>query len=95
MARNLETEFDTVKDDLSKLRTDISSLTEAFQSTATDRFRRQWTGAQDKFDKISNQARSQGREKLEDLAEEIEGRPLTSVFVAFGIGILLGRLLDR
>jgi ElaB/YqjD/DUF883 family membrane-anchored ribosome-binding protein len=95
MARNLESEFDTVREDLSKLRSDISSLTEAFQSTAKDRFSRQWSGAQDKFGKLSDKARTQSRETLEDLAEEIEGRPLTSVFIAFGVGILLGRLLDR
>ena len=31
----------------------------------------------------------------DDLADHIEERPVSSVLIAFGVGILLGRLFDR
>jgi ElaB/YqjD/DUF883 family membrane-anchored ribosome-binding protein len=95
MARNLEHEFDAVKEDLGKLRSDITSLTDAFQSVASEKVRDKWNGAHEKFDPWTEKARYRGRESLEDLAEEIEERPLTSIFLAFGVGVLLGRLFDR
>ena len=95
MARNLEHEFDTVKGDLSRLRNDIAALTEGFHGVATDRVRENINEAREKLSRWKQDATSQSRETLEDIAEEIEDRPLTSVLVAFGVGIILGRLLDR
>jgi ElaB/YqjD/DUF883 family membrane-anchored ribosome-binding protein len=95
MSRNLEMEFDSVKEDLSKLRSDISSLTSTLQDVASEKMRSKFSGAQEKFDIWSQRARETSRERLEDIADEIEDRPLTSLLVVFGIGVVIGRLLDR
>ena len=95
MPNDVDNQLTTVKDDLSKLRSDISSLKDAFQTLASDKVRTKLNGAQEKLDKWTETARYRGRESLEDLAEEIEDRPLTSIFMAFGVGVLLGRLFDR
>jgi ElaB/YqjD/DUF883 family membrane-anchored ribosome-binding protein len=88
-------EFDSVKEDLSKLRSDISSLTSTLQDVASEKMRSKFSGAQEKFDIWSQRARETSRERLEDIADEIEDRPLTSLLVVFGIGVVIGRLLDR
>jgi ElaB/YqjD/DUF883 family membrane-anchored ribosome-binding protein len=37
----------------------------------------------------------EGQQRLDELTEQIEERPLTSVLIAFGIGVLIGKLFDR
>jgi ElaB/YqjD/DUF883 family membrane-anchored ribosome-binding protein len=95
MARHIESEFDTVRDDLTKLSNDIANLAASLKDGATDAAREQLAVARDRFDALTEQARSRGEEQLEGLADAIEDRPLTSVLIAFGVGIILGRLLDR
>ena len=51
--------------------------------------------AQGKQDRLTDDAKNQGRQALDDLADHIEERPVSSVLIAFGVGILLGRLFDR
>jgi ElaB/YqjD/DUF883 family membrane-anchored ribosome-binding protein len=93
-----ETSFDSdlsnVKSDLGKLRADIAALKDSFQSFASDTMRTKFNSAQETVDQWTEKARIRGRESLEDLAEEIEERPLTSIFLAFGLGVILGRLFD-
>lgn len=93
--RNLESEFDTVKDDLSKLRNDIAHLSAALKDTTSATVREQIDTIRGRIDQIAGEARSHGRATLDELTDHIEDRPLTSVLIAFGVGVLLGRLLDR
>ncbi len=90
----IDADIDTVKNDLSKLRSDIASLKDSFQSFATDRVRSKFNSAQETVDEWTDKARTRSRESLEDLSEEIEERPLTSILLAFGVGVLLGRLFN-
>jgi ElaB/YqjD/DUF883 family membrane-anchored ribosome-binding protein len=93
--RNLESEFDTFKDDLNKLRSDISNLSAALRDTTSETVREQVDTIRNRVDQITRDAREHGRQTLDDLTDRIEERPLTSVLIAFGVGVLLGRLLDR
>lgn len=95
MARPLEGEFDTVRDDLTKLSNDIANLAASLKDGATDTAREQLAAARERFEQLTEEARTRGEEQLESLAATIEERPLTSVLIAFGVGIILGRLLDR
>ena len=93
--RNLEGEFDVIKDDLVKLRDDISKLTSAFKEVTSDTVRDRVGALRGRIDEIAGDAGTQGREAMDELADRIEERPLTSVLIAFGVGVLLGRLFDR
>ncbi len=95
MTRNIEGEVDTFKEDIAKLRNDIASLKDAFQEIATEKVRATLNDAQGKIDEWTETARTRSRNSLEDLAAEIEDRPLTSILAAFCAGIVLGRLFDR
>ncbi|HET8726998.1 MAG TPA: hypothetical protein VFO41_05755 [Alphaproteobacteria bacterium] len=101
-ARNIEQEFDTLRADLDILRADIVSLTKALGENVKDvareqelRARAAVRGAGTKLDEARLQARLKAREGATALEEQIEERPLTSVLVAFGLGLLLGKLMDR
>jgi ElaB/YqjD/DUF883 family membrane-anchored ribosome-binding protein len=91
----VENEFDTVKDDLAKLRSDISQLSATLKDLTSDTVRQQIETIRTRVDSITGEARQQGREVLDDLTDRIEEKPLASVLIAFGAGLLIGRLLDR
>ncbi len=95
MTRNLEGEFDTLKDDFTKVRSDITALKDSVQGYATETVRAKFNDGKQRFDQLTESARYKSRAQLEDLAAEIEDRPLTSILVAFGAGVILGRLFYR
>ena len=83
MADN-DAELDKLKADLATLRRDVSSLTEALRERGTARARAAADGVRD-----------QATQAAQTVSHQIEDRPYTSVLTAFGIGLVIGRLLDR
>jgi ElaB/YqjD/DUF883 family membrane-anchored ribosome-binding protein len=57
--------------------------------------REQVKSVRGRIDELTGDARAQSRQALDDLTDSIEERPLASVLIAFGVGMLIGRLLDR
>ena len=95
-------DMDRIKDDLSTLRADFGELV----SAAMDMGKHQAGTAKEKLEagvahlkkaayKTAKQARAKGEEAVETAQETIAERPLTSVLIAFGAGVLVAKLLDR
>jgi ElaB/YqjD/DUF883 family membrane-anchored ribosome-binding protein len=104
--RNLEEELDALKADLDKLRKDISTLVSSFGDAATDavetsgRRARAAAGpvtdrAGEVWDNATNEASRRGRAGVAAVEQQIEERPFISVLVAFGIGLVIGNLINR
>jgi ElaB/YqjD/DUF883 family membrane-anchored ribosome-binding protein len=55
---------------------------------ATDRAGEVW-------DDATNEASRRGREGVAAVTQQIEERPFISVLVAFGIGVVIGKLINR
>lgn len=83
MADN-DTELEKLKSDLATLRRDVASLTETLKERGTARARATAEGMRD-----------QATQAAQTVGHQIEDRPYTSVLTAFGIGLVIGRLLDR
>jgi len=94
-SHDVEGEFSAVKDDLAKLRTDIANLSAALKDLTSDTVHEQIDSLKGRIDHIAHDAKDRGRQAMDDLADHIEERPVSSVLIAFGVGILLGRLFDR
>lgn len=77
-------ELEVLKSDLTQLRSDIRGLSESLMGTAKTRAR-----------DIKDQAGEHVEHSVASVEQYIEAKPLTSVLVAFGIGIVLGKLFDR
>jgi len=92
---NLEGEFGVVKEDLARLRADVANLSAALKGATSGAVHEQMESLRSRLDNLTGEARVQGRQALDDLTDRIEDRPLASVLIAFGIGMLIGRLLDR
>ena len=104
--RNLEEEFDTLKAGLDTLRKDISSVVSSFEAAATDEIKTRGRRARaavgrvtdragEVWDDATTEASRRGREGAAALEQRIEERPFISVLMAFGIGLVIGRLINR
>jgi ElaB/YqjD/DUF883 family membrane-anchored ribosome-binding protein len=92
---SVESEFATVKDDLARLRADVAALSSAMRDATSGTVQEQIDVIRDRINRLAGEAKEEGRQRLDDLAGRVEERPLTSVLLAFGVGMLIGRLLDR
>ncbi|MDT0634692.1 hypothetical protein [Spectribacter hydrogenoxidans] len=91
MAAQNSDEVQALKDDLQTLRQDFSQLTESLKNNLRDEL---GAGA-DAARASAAQFQDRAREATRGLEAEVAARPLTSVAAAFGVGFLLGKLLDR
>lgn len=95
-------ELDTLKKDMARLREDMEALTLALRSdaeTATEdqraAVRRFGETAKARARLYGERAAGYGRDGWGQIEHQIEERPLTSMLMAFGLGMVLGKLLDR
>jgi ElaB/YqjD/DUF883 family membrane-anchored ribosome-binding protein len=94
-SHDVEGEFGAVKDDLAKLRADIANLSAALKDLTSDTVHEQIGSLKGRIDRATGDAKLHGRQTLDDLADHIEERPVASVLIAFGVGVLIGKLFDR
>ncbi|EKV30527.1 hypothetical protein C882_4486 [Caenispirillum salinarum AK4] len=97
-----ESDVDRLKSDMDALRKDFAALTESLKDVSTARGRSYAERARATADDYQHRAQAtaeeyqaRARAGLEQAQATIEERPMTSVLVAFGIGLLLGKILDR
>ena len=100
--RNLEEEFDTLEAGLDTLRKDISSFGDAATDEVKTRGRRARAAVErvtdragEVWDDATKEASRRGREGVAAVEQQIEERPFISVLVAFVIGVLIGKLINR
>lgn len=84
-------EIEQLKGELETLRKDFRQLTDTFKSMS----RQQLNAGADYARQSADQVRGQAREATQSLEHEISQRPFSSVAAAFGIGFIMGKLLDR
>jgi len=104
--RNLDQELDTLRGDLGKIRDDIAALTRSLSDAAAAEAKAGGARlnqaahaaaqtAKERAQHFADTARTQGEEGIAALEQRIEQNPFTSVLVAFGVGLVIGKLLDR
>jgi len=97
-------EVEVLKDDIAKLREDIASLASAVLGAASDTLDDTLGSAKAKVNGKSQQARDElkgkmsdgidrGKQFLDDLDTQVTRHPVGSVLVAFGVGLLIAKLL--
>jgi ElaB/YqjD/DUF883 family membrane-anchored ribosome-binding protein len=91
--------FDTIVDDLGMLKRDIGRLMDQMKTGAVD-------GASEAAQNLLNQLNErasdiydnlsdQGERSVKAISRQVEERPITSLLVAFGVGMIVSRLLSR
>ena len=84
-------ETEALKKDIEQLKRDLRALTESVKHSSQARAQAGLDSARHKYDEIKREADNY----TQDIGSEIEARPFTSVLAAFGIGLVLGKLIGR
>ncbi len=99
MSAKNTSDLDAIGDDVAILKRDLSRLMEHMKNGTYDVA----TGsARDAVERLSNEAdqlyrglAKQGNRSIRAVSRQVEEQPLASLLVAFGIGLIGGRLLGR
>ena len=98
----VQNDLEQLKTDMAKLRADLAAIGDGVRKMGTEavgqtqaKVKSAAQDALDEFQKKLNEAKSQGQKAVHDLEGEIKEKPLTSLAVAFGVGFVLSKLLDR
>ena len=93
--RDLKSDMDSIRSDIDTLRKDVSAVLSRIKGTATNRAETELQALQKQINRIAGDVQASGREGMRALEERIEERPLVSLALAFAVGLVIGRLLDR
>lgn len=101
-ADELRAELETLKEDLAKLRKDLSAIPETGRDLAGDSVAAARESLQQEAEKLMDRMRSaadeagaQGKEVVDEVGRSVSERPVTSLLVAFGTGLALGWMTQR
>jgi ElaB/YqjD/DUF883 family membrane-anchored ribosome-binding protein len=102
MERDLQVQLDALKSDLTTLRTDLTGAVQAIKDmtargieVAKATLEGEANQMRTEFRSALDEARQRGKASAIMLEQQIEKNPYASIVGAFGLGLLLGRLLDR
>ena len=91
MATNVEKDVEDLRNEFAELKSDVSKLTETLKKLYGDTAEEGRARAR----RAAERSRERARETYGAFEEEIGERPLTTIAAAFGIGFVIGKLLDR
>jgi ElaB/YqjD/DUF883 family membrane-anchored ribosome-binding protein len=100
--RDVQKDLDAVKEDLSKLRSDIADLTQKLldigkseAGSARDRIETEARTLVRDLRQTLNETGAHGRRTVESVEQLLVEKPVVSLLAAFGMGFLVGKLLER
>jgi ElaB/YqjD/DUF883 family membrane-anchored ribosome-binding protein len=82
--RSLDKEFDVLKNDLGTLKEDVANIAKLMAKKGSAQ-----------FDAAVDTGKARVQAGVGVLEEQVTERPLTSLLIAFGIGILLGKMTQH
>ena len=91
-------DMERIKADLAKLREDFGDLFDSAMALGKDSAgtaREKLAAGVVELKKAAAVAKEKGQVVVEGAQDKIRERPLTSVLIAFGLGVLIAKLLDR
>lgn len=91
----LDNDLESLRDDVSKLKSDISDITQKLIYKAKSDSGPMKDKIIEDLKNELDRARGKGRETFESVEQQIQEKPLMSLLIAFILGLLLGKLLDR
>ena len=94
----LQADLAALREELGKIRTDfggvIAAMSDASKSGAGEAREKVDLGVE-KLREGLDAAKDRGAQVLESATKKIQERPLTAILVALGVGLVIGKMLDR
>jgi ElaB/YqjD/DUF883 family membrane-anchored ribosome-binding protein len=91
----LKADLRTLREDFSKLGKDVVSATRHGASSATDAARAEAQRRLEQLGDVWDSTKEQGVKAKHDVEHTIEKHPLAAVAIALGVGVVIGKILDR
>jgi ElaB/YqjD/DUF883 family membrane-anchored ribosome-binding protein len=92
-------DFDTIADDLAALKRDFARLMEQMKTGAIDgtseTVQNLMSQLNERASELYESMSDQGERSVKAISRHVEEQPITSLLVAFGVGMIAGRLLSR
>lgn len=89
--KHAESDTEKLRADLNQIQKDVAALTETLKKLGAER-------GQEGVDAVKRAAAATERQAsaaVHMVEDQVKERPLQSMLVAFGLGFLIGKLLDR
>ena len=93
MTTKTENSVEDVKDDLTSLRKDVDKLLKALGHDAESFANEALDESRKRVKIMAKNVQKRGIEGLDAAEAQIEANPFTSIATAFGVGLIVGRLL--
>ncbi len=102
MNLNETAEPGAIRAEFEKLREELAGIRKLLSSEAAEQFSGVKEAAESRFatlqaevEKLATEMKGQSKEVLREIDRRVQERPLTSLAVAFGVGLLAGQILRR
>jgi len=92
---DINRQMDEIREDIASLRSDLSLLIETIRKEGEAKGRASYRAAHDKVQETAEQIEERLAEAQEAIGHQVESRPITSLLTTFGLGFVIGLLLDR
>jgi len=97
--KNVQDELQTLKDDVAKLRTDVSELVGLLKDLGADKVdeargtvEEELRARREQLRESVGRAKARGKKAADDIEEQITEHPLSSLLAAFGLGFIIAKL---
>lgn len=91
----LKSDIHTLREDLARLGKDVLTATRSASGAAGESARAEARKRLEQLSSAWDEAGARGRAVKHDVEQRIEEHPLAAVMIALGVGVLIGKLLDR
>src|SRR5262245_58456498 len=100
--REFRQDFEAMQADMAKLRSDFTSLAQKLidlgkneAGSVQDRIETEARSLVQELRQTLHETQERGQKTIKSVEQMVTEQPLVSLLAAFGIGLLLGKLLDR
>lgn len=93
--RDVREDLDALRSDMDALRDDVSRLIQTLGSKASAKARSEAEQVRERVESLVDDVERRGREEFQRIEGQVEARPMTSLAMAFAIGLIFGRMFDR
>jgi ElaB/YqjD/DUF883 family membrane-anchored ribosome-binding protein len=100
--RDLQKDLDAIKEDMAQLRSDLGELTQRLVEmgksevgAARSRVRAEARNLGRELRQTLNETGERGWQSVESVEQLLTEKPVVSLLAAFGLGLLVGKLLER
>jgi ElaB/YqjD/DUF883 family membrane-anchored ribosome-binding protein len=91
----IRAEFEKLREELAGIRKMLSSEASEHLSGVKEAAETRFATLQTEVERLAGEMKGQSKEVLHEIDRRVQERPLTSLAVAFGVGLLASQLLRR